>query len=175
MTCRRNVKKLCTSLTCNAKINTPAIQHGKMYERKAILKFEEKTNLKTENSGLFICVGKPFLGATPDALVQNDTIVEVKCPFNGCRDEIEPGKNFSFLCYDINNHIVLNKASKYYDQVQGQLFVTKRRYCFFVVYTFKDIFVEKIEYDADYCTGSLIPKLELFYEKHFRPFIATFS
>jgi hypothetical protein len=40
--------------------------------------------------------------------------------------------------------------------------LSERNFCYFDVYTFVDLFVQKIEVDKDYCLGSLVPKLELF-------------
>ena len=42
ITSRRNVKKLCETIVKPKNINTPAISHGKMYEKKALAKFEER-------------------------------------------------------------------------------------------------------------------------------------
>ena len=97
-----------------------------------------------------------------------------------CRSEMEekmkkiiPGEHFKFLCFERNGNVALKKSSSYYDQIQGQLFLSERNFYSFVVYTFVDLFVQKIEVDKDYCLGSLVPKLELFYSKHLRPYIAS--
>lgn len=39
--------------------------------------------------GLFIDSEIPFLAATPDGLVGNDTIVEIKCPFSAYKMRIK--------------------------------------------------------------------------------------
>lgn len=85
--------------------------------------------------GLFVCVQRPFLGASHDGLVSNDSI-EVKCPYTGRHEQIVPGKHFSFLEFNANEDIVLKHNSKYYFQIQGQLYISKRKYCYFVVFTF---------------------------------------
>lgn len=103
----------------------------------------------------------------------DDCLVEVKCPYSGRNEKILPGKHFRFLDYNEKNEIILKRTSNYYYQVQGQLHICQKKSCYFVVYTFSDLFVEKINYDEEYCTGSLVPKLETFYTKFFRPFIAS--
>lgn len=148
------------------------MSHGKLYEAKALKSFEQKYNFKVKRAGFFICISKPFLGASPDGLIDLDSVVEVKCPYNGRQECIEPGPNFNFLTYE-SGEIVIRKNHKYYDQIQGQLFITKRAYCYFIVYTFKDMFVQKIAIDVDYCEKSLIPKLELFYSKYYMPYLAS--
>lgn len=130
-------------------------------------------DVKTRKCGFFVCKSKPFLGASPDALVGEDALVEMKCPYSGQDGNVQPGKNFNFLTYDKNGNIVLKPTSNYYYQIQGQLFICEKTSCYFVVYTFKDLFVQRIDLDAEYCIGSLIPKLELFYTKHFKPFVAN--
>lgn len=42
-----------------------------------------------------------------------------------------------------------------------------------LLYTFVDLFIQRNSLDEDYCKSALIPKLESFYEKHVRPFIAS--
>ena len=153
--------------------SSKAMLHGKNYEGKALKAFSQQSSMKASKCGFFVCQGKPFLGASPDAVIDNNCIVEIKCPYNGRNDKIIPGDNFKFLKHNQNGNVVLNTESNYYQQVQGQLYVTNRKVCYFVVYTFSDLFIQKIEIDLMYCEGSLLPKLELFYTKHFRPYIAS--
>ncbi|XP_071150729.1 uncharacterized protein [Mytilus edulis] len=172
-TCRRNTTKLCASLTGRNTFSTQATLHGKNYEKKALNAFQSNSTLQTTTCGLFVSVEHPYLGATPDATVGEDGLVEIKCPFNGRNEKIKPGKCFPFLKYDDNGNTVLKQSSNYYVQIQGQLYVSKREYCYFVVYTFCDLFVQKIAIDNAYCESCLIPKLEVFYKKFFRPYIAS--
>lgn len=174
MTDRRNKQKLCNSLFSSKQINTLATLHGKKYERKAIKCFECKYKVKVNRCGLFIYEAKPFLGASPDGVIDDLHIVEVKCPYLGREKIVEP-KSLKYFVYleEKDGIIQLKRSSHYYDQVQGQLLISGRKFCYFVVYTFQSLFVEKIEYDQDYCRFSLVPKLELFYEKWYKPFVAS--
>ncbi|XP_056005483.1 uncharacterized protein LOC125659233 [Ostrea edulis] len=173
ITPRRNIKKLLQRMLKCKSIDTAATLHGKNYEKKALKAFEKYECVKTKQCGLFISHERPYLGASPDAVVDNKGIVEVKCPFTGRKDKILPGKNFSFLQTNEEGQTVLRKSHPYYDQIQGQLYISGHSLCYFVVYTFSDLFVEKLFIDQDYCENALIPKLELFYVKHFRPSIAA--
>lgn len=139
------------------------LNHGKIYEQKAIKQFEEKFRIKNQKCGLFVPVDRPYLGASPDAIVGDDGIVEVKCPYAGRNMPILPGPKFRHLQLDSNNQICFKKSSLCYDQIQGQLFLSNRKFCFFVVYTFQDSFVQKIFIDREYCIGCLIPTLEHFF------------
>lgn len=126
----------------------------------------QDTAIKQDQS-VYALRSKPFLGATPDVLLFDDCLIEVKRQYAG-----KNGKHFRCLDYNEKNLILLKRTSNYYYQVQGQLHICQNKSCYFVVYTFRDLFVEKINYDEEYWTGSLVPKLETFYTKFFRPFIA---
>ena len=46
---------------------------------------------------------------------------------------------------------MLNRSHPYHYQVQTQIFLSKSQYCDFVVFTLKDLFVERIELDSKFC------------------------
>jgi len=154
-------------------LSTDAVVHGKTYEEIAISQFENKTGLKVKSCGLFINENFPFLAATPDGIVGKDEIIEVKCPFVGRDCEIKPGKNFSFLHYTADQKVSLKSNHNYMYQVQGQLGISKKKFCYFVVYTFKDLFVEKVAFDEFFFTNEILPKTHNFYENFYRPHIAS--
>ena len=65
---------------------------------------------------------------------------------------ISPGSKFKFLEFDNSVNICLKKSAKCEhpinnNQIQGQLFLSNRKFCYFVVFTFKDVFVQKIDID----------------------------
>jgi hypothetical protein len=66
----------------------------------------------------------------------------------------------------------LNKNHNYYYQIQGQLNISGRSTCMFVVYTFEDMFVEHISVDQDMWRHSMVPKLKAFYECHYMEHVA---
>lgn len=154
-------------------IKTKAILHGKNYEKKALKLFDDKFCIKTKECGLFVCLDYPYLGASPDAVVDDSAIVEVKCSYSGKNEMVKPGAHFKYLMFDDNENVVLKKSHNYYDQIQGQLYISKRKFCYFVVFTLRDLFVQKIPLDTYYCEHSLLPKLKVFFEKYYRPFIAS--
>jgi hypothetical protein len=80
---RRNKVKLCQSLVTPQRFNNKAIVHGKTFERRAVEKFENVMNLKVKPCGLFVCGSRPYLGASPDGLVEHDSLIEIKCPYSG--------------------------------------------------------------------------------------------
>jgi Zn finger protein HypA/HybF involved in hydrogenase expression len=96
MTDKRNRQKLCASLL-NTTFCSKAMLHGRQYESKALNVFEKKFNLKCKKCGLFVRPDLPYLGASPDGVIDNETLVEVKCPYAGREALIAPGKLFPFL------------------------------------------------------------------------------
>ncbi|VDI46737.1 Hypothetical predicted protein [Mytilus galloprovincialis] len=174
VTSRRNTNKFCHSLFYGSNIQSKALSHGKNYEAKALKAFNLKFDKNAKRCGFYVSIDKSFLGASPDAILEDGkSIVEIKCPYNGRNEDVKPGPNFKFLQMDSNGNIVLKESSNYYDQIQGQLFVTKRSLCYFVVYTLCDLFVQKISLNEEYCNNCLVPKLESFYQRVFRPYVAS--
>jgi len=169
---RRDMRKLCRNIFSPPQLHTAAVLHGQAYEEDAIKKFAKETSLSVEKCGLFVSVKYPYLAATPDGLVGNSHVLEIKCPYSGRDQLIEPGKCFPFLCYN-DGRLSLKKNHKYYDQVQAQMAITGRKCCYFAVFTFVDFKYIELNFDCEYWEESMIPKLTLFYEKYFRSFVAS--
>lgn len=80
------------------------------------------------------------LGASPDGLLEDDTIVEVKCPYKFRND------NFRECLLNIRSYIVsfdgekytVNEDHDYYHQIQGQLVLSGRNKCILLLWSTKD-------------------------------------
>ncbi|KAK7092864.1 uncharacterized protein [Littorina saxatilis] len=151
--------------TCNA----PSIKHGQKYEFKALHKFAAATGKKISACGLYVCKTYPFLGASPDAIIEEEgvsqSVVEVKCPFSA-KDLPISENNVPYLekkegCYK------LKKSHDYFYQVQGQMLCVGAQLAYFVVYTFKDLVILEIPKDDDFIT-SMVEKLQQFFDNHFK-------
>lgn len=68
--------------------NAPSILHGKCYESVAITCFEKKW-YKDPKCGTFVSKSHPFLAASPDAINDDISIAEVKCPYSLKNQKIE--------------------------------------------------------------------------------------
>ncbi|KAL4083125.1 hypothetical protein QTP88_028455 [Uroleucon formosanum] len=80
--CRNIVYELLyNSSTFNSK-EPVQCRYGKSMEKLAIEKFEEVTNLKVNHCGLFIDNMLPYLGASPDGIIDDNTILEIKSPYS---------------------------------------------------------------------------------------------
>jgi hypothetical protein len=108
----------------------------------------------------------PYLGASPDALVGNEGIVEIKCPFSGKHlspVEAVRKKIIKFCNVDTNNQLSLKKNHPYYYQIQGQLEVTDRKYCIFIVWTPHGFSSENILRDPEFWHEKMEEKLKHFF------------
>lgn len=172
MSSRRNVEKMCNNILYPPSLKTRAVIHGRTHEVDAKRKFTEIYNLRVKECGLIIHPSHHYLAATPDGLVGNTHILEIKCPYRGREKKIEPGKDFPFIEMQ-QKQLVLKITAKYYDQVQGQMAVTGRSKAFFVVYTFVDLKCISVDFDEHFWTNSMLPKLSLFFDKYFKKYITS--
>lgn len=75
-----------------------------------------------------------FLAGSPDGLIDESGIIEIKCPYRNKENDPNEVK-FDFLCSD--NLPKIN--SNYYFQIQGLLEITDRCWSDFVIFTFMGI------------------------------------
>tara|TARA_R110001606_G_scaffold117027_1_gene246305 strand:+ start:703 stop:1383 length:681 start_codon:yes stop_codon:yes gene_type:complete len=97
-----------------------ALSHGNDNESLAIEKYTETTGKKVVCPQDFVEYDS-FIGGTPDGFIDDDGLIEVKCPYNGA------------------NHLESMITKKIYNphyiyQVQGYLWITNRQWCDFVTY-----------------------------------------
>ncbi|KAL5237229.1 hypothetical protein ACI65C_004639 [Semiaphis heraclei] len=72
-------------------------------------------------------------------------------------------------CLVNNGQLQLNRNNNYFYQVQGQLHISRKMYCYFCVWTPKGLMYEKIQRDDEFWENSMKLKLEHFYLKHLLP------
>ncbi|KAF2887522.1 hypothetical protein ILUMI_18653 [Ignelater luminosus] len=81
--CHSLIKQLLYSISSHTIKNLPApLRYGRINEEKAIEAFTNITWLVVNPCGLFIYKEKPYLGASPDGLVGENALVEVKFVWN---------------------------------------------------------------------------------------------
>lgn len=116
--CSLLVKGLVTEKSLD---HVKSIQHGHNIEHIARDQRETKRGVATKTCGLFVDKDLPFLGASPDGLVEDDKIVEIKCPYSARDMSVNDGikeKKITFWKIDKDSKVTLNKRHWYY-QVQG--------------------------------------------------------
>jgi putative phage-type endonuclease len=117
---------------------TPAMQWGTDHEPEARMAAEAKLGIMVQEIG-FIPHETMMAGVSPDGLIDDDGMIEIKCP-------------------NTSTHIrtlFSGMPSKHIAQVQGQLWIAKRNYCIFVSYDPRmplelQLYTERIERDEKY-------------------------
>lgn len=155
-------------------LNSEAVLFGRDNEDKVIQMYEKRTSNKVNKCGLFVDTDHPFLGASPDGLVSFDGLVEVKCLASvkefSFKEEVENKKKDFCLQFNECGELQLKRNHNYYFQIQGQLNITKRLWCDFVVYSKKgELFVERINKDDMFWKTTMLPKLTQFYRECMLP------
>ena len=79
--------------------HVPSLKHGIENETTALEQLETQLIIKTEPCGLFFDKSKSFLGASPDGIIGEDTIIEIKCPITAFKTSIDDAikKESNFL------------------------------------------------------------------------------
>ncbi|KAJ8913373.1 hypothetical protein NQ315_008765 [Exocentrus adspersus] len=167
--CRRKPTTRCgplvKSLLSETSIFAPALEWGRENEEKVRKKVETMQHIEIKKCGLFIDKIHPFLGASPDGLIGDQGLVEIKCPYSARNMTILEGieKKKITIWKTENKWLELNKKHKWYYQIQGQLHITRRMYCLLAVYTEKDMRLETIFRDAIFWEENMFPQLEMFF------------
>jgi exodeoxyribonuclease (lambda-induced) len=104
-----------------------AIQHGNTYEPEARQEYEFINDVVVQEQGLQLLSSQlpelpeaEFIGASVDGLVGDDGLIEIKCPLNGARH---------LRCFTEDA-----VPQEHMAQIQGQMWVTGRKWCDFVSY-----------------------------------------
>jgi hypothetical protein len=132
------------------------IGHESAARRKYAIEHQKKhSSIKVVQCGLLVSPEFPHLGASPDGLVSCKDcspcrgLVEIKCPSKfKMATPIEAASDTSFCCQlNQSGELELKKSHIYYYQVQGQMAISQRTWCDFVIWTLKGISVERIYFD----------------------------
>ena len=152
--------------------NVTALKYGRNMEhiakQKFVKMFEKKHKAaQCRECGLFIDEQHQFLGATPDLLLEcaccGKGVLEIKCPYSIVND-IPSAENLPYLEMSGGSER-LKENHAYFDQIQGQMAITKRNWCYFYVYTQKGQYIEKIDFNLAYWE-KIKSNLVWFYEKY---------
>jgi len=119
-----------------------AMEHGTQTEPLARSAYENARNLLVKEVGFINHPRIEMSGASPDGLVADDGLVEIKCPNTATHiDTLLSGK----------------VPTKYITQMQWQMLCCQRKWCDFVSFDNRflpehlQLFVKKVEFDPEYC------------------------
>lgn len=111
------------------------IERGILLEPEAKIEFEFYTGLEVREVGYVEL--NDYILVSPDGLIGDDGLIEIKCP----NDSIY----FKLLLND-------NIKPEYIAQMQMQMYITDRQYCYFVSYNpnfEKSLYIKKINRDEE--------------------------
>lgn len=130
------------------------MRNGIIEEPNARILYEKENNVTVKQVGILISKIYDFLGFSPDGLVGEDGMIEIKCP-----------KKI---------YTILSKYNKiwgsHYAQIQGGLFLFGRKWCDYVVYGYeeKEIMTKRIYFNKKFCENTLLPSLIKFNEEYLK-------
>lgn len=130
----------------------PATEYGNRMEPIAAGEYVFESTLPVDLDQKFVIHPDiDWLGATPDGLVGDDGLLEIKCPYS-----LRNGGEFKTII----------EQPHYYAQIQVQLFCTGRKWCDFLQ---RDGLggrkVERVEFDQSYI-DAIMPILVAFYGRY---------
>jgi len=117
-----------------------AMEHGTQTEPLARSAYENARNLLVKEVGFINHPRIEMSGASPDGLVDDDGLVEIKCPNTATHiDTLLSGK----------------VPTKYITQMQWQMLCCQRKWCDFVSFDNRlpehlQLFVQEVEFDPEY-------------------------
>ena len=152
-------------------ICTPALKWGRDKEKVALQQYLEShcdPRMKVMECGLIINPRWPWLGASPDGLLIDTGKVaggiEIKCPFSKKEMNLADAcKDKKFFLEMSSCGPKLKSSHAYFYQCQGIMNIAGLQSIDFVVYTEKEMFVEKIMCDETLWNNKMLPELTKFY------------
>lgn len=107
------------TMTAGESYTNAAMQWGIEQEQFACIAYEAQKETFVDKIGFVLHPEIKWLGVSPDRIVGQDGLIEVKCP-----------NTTTHLDYLFDNKV----PAEYYKQIQCQLWVTGRQWCDFVSY-----------------------------------------
>lgn len=129
-----------------------ATEHGTNHEPLATMDYFGKTGNLVEECGFFVHPEYEWLGASPDGLIGDDGIIEVKCPY-GLRNK--KGDDLVFKSATDQRH--------YYAQMQIEMACTGRKWCDFYQWSPNGDSIERVNFSPNWFAQAL-PELRKFYD-----------
>lgn len=123
-----------------ASFSSAATEWGNQHEPLARLEYEIMSGNEVSETGMFLHDSRK-IGASPDGLVGDDGMIEIKCPFNSVNH--------------IRTVVSGEMPKEHMPQVQGNLWVNGRQWCDFISFDPRisgegRLFIQRIERDENY-------------------------
>lgn len=155
----------------------PLMEYGKNNEVNAITQYEKAKGLdpgSVKKCGLFVYSKNGIFAASPDGLLNEDGLLEVKCPPSIRDKDPKDWPIFSPRTSCLENRdgqLRLKCSNAYYYQVVMQIYVTNRQWCDFFVWTPVGYHLERITRndDTDKLWEIMQLNMEYFWENDLAP------
>lgn len=129
-----------------------ATEWGSRNEKNAIFRLELDNNIDFIETGLHVHHDHNWIAASPDGLVGDTAVVEIKCPY-GLRNSKDPSK---FKRPEQQMH--------YYAQMQLEMACTGRRECYFYQWSPYANKLYMVDFDEDWFDLNLIVLRQIYNE-----------
>ena len=171
---RTDKLKLAKSFTLVHDVKAAPLEHSKKHESAAINKYIEDTGNNVKQCGLFVSIDFPYLASSPDGLLSQDDIIEVRCPYVS-RDKPINENTAPFLKYNTKKQYYLEPTHNYCYQIQGQLLCSGEKDCTLIVCHADHLKVNDIKYVAeprnDDFIACMVNGLSEFFNEYFKHII----
>jgi len=140
-----------------------AMEWGVEQESFARQKYEALNNVLVDKTGFWLHPEIQWLGVSPDGLVNDDGLIEIKCP-----------NTTTHIDYILDDKV----PTEYYKQIQCQLWVTGREWCDFISYDprlpeSRQLFIKRCNRDDAVITEMQLEVLEFLKEVDYLTKILT--
>ncbi|KAG8239360.1 hypothetical protein J437_LFUL018853 [Ladona fulva] len=143
-----------------------ATHYGVEKELLALVDVQERCNIKVTPAGLFIDEDKPYLAATPDGLIGEDGVVEIKRPYS--LEKMSPAEGIASgrikYCMMKDGHLILKKNHDYMYQIAiamlcfvfpGAIAYNSKKILYFSLWPPKGMLTQTIEKDDSFWNNSM--------------------
>ncbi|KAG5870298.1 hypothetical protein JTB14_018095 [Gonioctena quinquepunctata] len=168
------LEKLALKIITQPKVTSEPISHGKINESSARIAYENINNIHCETAGLVIHEDFQYIAGSPDGLVGENGIIEIKCPFKIRNMDPDIAIKQGLLPYVDKASGKLKTSHEYYYQVQGLLEITNSDWCDFIIYTFRVIKTERIARDKN-TWEVILNKVQRFFNFYMLPHLACIT
>lgn len=162
-------KRKVTKLILPDDLTTPAIEHGRKCESKAINVYSDATGKTVSRCGLVVPPNVPWIGCSPDGLIiEEKKIVEIKCPLAGKSSSIDD--LLPNLAYLTKSTMTLRRTHQYFAQVQLNMYIlncTSADQVIFSEYSNKCHIITQ-QYDHDYVISLLNNLKEVYFNVYLK-------
>ena len=133
-------------------VGNAATEWGNYNEAGAIAEYQMETGNTVKETGFHIHPEHDWLGASPDGLIGDDGVSEIKCPY-GQRNKVPT----SFKTFKEQDH--------YAAQVQFEMYCTGRSWCDFYQWAPNGSSLERVPFDPEFVEWAL-PVLKAFHSRY---------